>query len=129
MSVLGTMIADLPTTGGFSYSPSTGSAPADGYMIALTGYTARFPAEILDDPEVAAKVIVDYLMTNRAIFEGSGLYVGGWIEDGQLWIEPSVNVADLAAAVELGRSTDQIAIYDVANGAIIDTGGNGGFLS
>lgn len=123
------MLGRLAETGGFSWSPHSGEAPADGYMVAMTGHTMQLPEEILDDPEAAARAIVGYIKGKKSVFTGNQeLYVGGWVEDGKLWLEPSERVPDRAAAIRKGREQDQIAIYDVAAGDVIDTGGAGGFL-
>ncbi|MEV8630310.1 hypothetical protein AB0395_01510 [Streptosporangium sp. NPDC051023] len=114
---------------GFSWSPTSGTRPTDGYMVATTGHTAQFPEHILDDPDAAAAAIDDYLMSHRGVFENApDMHLGGWVEDGKLWLEPSRNIAGREEAVALARSTDQIAIYDVRTGDYIQTGGAGGFL-
>ncbi|MEV0590005.1 hypothetical protein [Nonomuraea cavernae] len=122
-------LRDARERGGFTWSPHTRRPPDDGYMVALTGHTVQHPASLLDDLDASAVAIDDYLMRRRSLFENDrDVYLGGWIEDGKLWLEPSRNVRDRAAAVRLARETDQIAIYDVRAGTTIDTGGAGGFL-
>lgn len=128
-ATLTTAISDLKVNGGFSYCAATDHVPADGYMVALTGQTAQFPVELLDDEDAAAKAIVDYIAQRFEIFAQPDVYVGGWIEGGQLWLEPSIRVMDRTEAIKLGQDTDQIAIYDVRAGDTIQTGGQGGFLS
>lgn len=128
-ATLTSAISDLKVNGGFSYCAATDSTPADGYMVALTGQTAQFPVEILDDEDAAAKAIVEYMTMRFEIFAQPDVYVGGWIEDGKLWLEPSIRVMDRDEAIKLGQETDQIAVYDVKAGDVIQTGGNGGFLS
>lgn len=123
------LLLDVKANGGFSFSPTTGEVPADGYMVALTGNTVRLPVEVLDDLNVAAKTILPYVLDRRDVFDRPDVYLGGWIEDGFLWLEPSIRVTDLDAALALGAETDQIAVYDVRNGTTINTGGAGGFLT
>ncbi|MFF0580119.1 hypothetical protein [Streptosporangium saharense] len=126
---LGDLLRQPGARQGFSWSPTTGTRPTDGYMVATTGRTAQFPEHILDDPDAAAEAIDDYLMRNRDVFENDpNMHLGGWVEDGKLWVEPSHNIASREEAVELARNTDQIAIYDVRTGDYIQTGGAGGFL-
>ncbi len=123
------MIGDARRSGGFSWSPATGRRPVKGYMVATTGRTAQFPESILDDPDAAARAIDRYLHDNRDIFENrKDIYLGCWIEDGKMWLEPSMNIPRRAKAIRLARETDQIAIYDVRTRGYIDTGGAGGFL-
>jgi hypothetical protein len=118
------LIRDLPRSGGFSYDLATGRVATDGYMVALTGHTVQVPLSATTSELVAA--VTSYISHNLAIFADYTVYLGGWIQDGQLWLEPARLVKDLATAIELGRTTDQIAIFDVLAESTIDTGGNGG---
>jgi hypothetical protein len=111
---------------GFSVSPRTGEAPASGYMVALDGHTHRYPAEILDDPAKLHKAIDDMLMSERESFQGKDMYLGGWVEDGKLWLDPSQNVQNRATAEQLGRARDQVGIFDLNTFNTINTGGSGG---
>jgi hypothetical protein len=111
---------------GFSVSPYSGSAPSGGYMVALDGHTHRYPAAILDDPEKLHKAIDDMLMAERESFQGRDMYLGGWVEDGKLWLDPSQNVPDRATAEQLGRARDQVGIFDLNTFSTINTGGSGG---
>ncbi|MGW0809479.1 hypothetical protein [Nonomuraea sp. NPDC002799] len=123
------LIRDARRNGGFSWSPATGRRPVRGYMVATTGRTAQFPANILDDPDVAARAIDRYLRDNRDVFENrKNIYLGCWIEDGKVWLEPSMNIARKKTAIKLARETDQIAVYNVKTRDYTDTGGAGGFL-
>lgn len=128
-ATLGDMLRHTPSRGGMSWQPHTGRAPRRGYMVAMTGHTKQLPESILEDPDEAAAAVVDYLDANEEVFRGSpNVYLGGWIEDGKFWLEPSENIADREEAMRVGRERDQIAIYDVATGEFPDTGGAGGFL-
>lgn len=111
---------------GFSVSPRTGESPTGGYMVALEGHTHRYPAEILDDPAKLHKAIDDMLMSERESFQGTDMFLGGWVEDGKLWLDPSQNVQDRATAERLGRERDQVGIFDLNTFNTIDTGGSGG---
>lgn len=120
-------IADLPATGGFTISPVTGEVPTIGYMVALTGHTAQLSMDL--DTGTLTKEVNDYLSAEREIFSTiPNLFLGGWVEGGMLWLEPSTRVTSRTVAIELGRVTDQIAIFDVAAGETIPTNGNGGYL-
>lgn len=111
---------------GFSVSPRTGEAPQHGFMVALDGHTHRYPAEILDDPARLHKAIDDMLMSERDSFQGKDMYLGGWVEDGKLWLDPSQNVPDRATAEQLGKERDQVGIFDLDTFNTVSTGGSGG---
>lgn len=110
----------------FSISVRSGQEPAHGYMVAQTGHTHTYPASVLDDPQEAARAIDEMLMSERAAFEGGDTYLGGWVHDGKLWLEPSDNIASRDEAVRTAASRNQIAIWDVGGSAEIQTGGAGG---
>lgn len=111
---------------GFSASPRTGQPPAGGYMVAQTGHTHTFPVEILDDHAKLTRAIDTMLMSEHQAFAGKQTYLGGWVHGGKLWVEPSDNIASKDDAVAAGRGRNQIAVWDVAGGQEIQTGGTGG---
>ena len=111
---------------GFSVSVRTGGEPAHGYMVAQVDHTHTYPASILDDHQKLTRAIDDMLMSERSAFEGRDTYLGGWVHDGKLWLEPSDNITDQGQAVAEGQRRNQIAVWDVDNGQEIDTGGSGG---
>lgn len=111
---------------GFSVSPRTGEAPQHGFMVALDGHTHRYPAQILDDPARLHKAIDDMLMSEKSSFQGKDMYLGGWVEDGKLWLDPSQNVPDQATAEKLGKQRDQVGIFNLDTFNTINTGGSGG---
>jgi hypothetical protein len=111
---------------GFSVSPRTGESPTSGYMVALDGHTHRYPAEILDDPAKLHKAIDDMLISEKDSFQGKDMFLGGWVEDGKLWLDPSQNVQDRATAEQLGKARDQVGVFDLNTFNTINTGGSGG---
>lgn len=123
--LLSTPINDMIKLGGFSWNPTTDDRPVDGYMVAVTGYTLQVP--ITMDRDQIALAIVAYIKSYRPLFDADpNLYMGGWVQNGTLWIEPSERFEDRDAAIKAGVERDQIAIYDVFAGEEIETGGNGG---
>jgi hypothetical protein len=111
---------------GFSVSPRTGESPPGGFMVALEGHTHRYPAEILDDQVKLRHAIDDLLVKEKESFKGHDMYLGGWVEDGKLWLDPSQNVPDRATAERLGKERDQVGIFDLNTFETISTGGSGG---
>jgi hypothetical protein len=111
---------------GFSVSPFTGDAPQHGFMVALDGHTHTYPASILDDDDKLRHAIDDMLMSERESFKQPGMFLGGWVEDGKLWLDPSQNVQDPAEATRLGKARDQVGIFDLDKGETVYTGGSGG---
>lgn len=110
---------------GFSVSLASGGQPVHGYMVAQQGHTHTFPEAVLHDRKALARAIDTMLMKEKGAF-GPNTYLGGWVHDGKLWLEPSDNIASRDEAVREGSRRDQIAIWDVAGGQEISTGGSGG---
>lgn len=110
---------------GFSISLAKGKSPDTGFMVAQNDATHTFPASVMEDRQALADAIDSYLMS-EPVFREPGMYLGGWVHDGKLWLEPSQNVADHDEAVELAKARNQIAIWDVDHGQEIETGGSGG---
>lgn len=118
-------IAGQAIEGGFSFNPASKSSPKSGYMIARTGATTMVGDA--NNLEEAARALKTHLDQNvDKYLREPNLYIGGWVKDGKLWIEPSDNWSNKAQAVRLGKMRDQIAIWDVVNFQEIQTGGTGG---
>jgi hypothetical protein len=111
---------------GFSVSVRTGEAPPSGYMVAQTDHTHVFPASILDDHARLTRAIDDMIMAEKSAFAGKQAYLGGWVHDGKLWLEPSDNFDNKYEAVAAGKARNQISIFDLQTYDEIQTGGHGG---
>jgi GNAT superfamily N-acetyltransferase len=111
---------------GFSLHQRTGQPPRGGFMVSLPGHTHQYPDSIMKDKHKLAEALDKMLMDERETFSKPDVYLGGWVSDGMLWLDPSENVADRDEAVKTGQSRDQVAIWDVVGGREIDTGGTGG---
>lgn len=111
---------------GFSLDPRSGRSPTSGFMVSLPGHTHQYPDSVMKDPHQLAAAIDHTLMSEKEIFKKPGVHLGGWVSDGKLWLDPSENIADREQAVKMGRSRNQVAIWDVQGGQEIDTGGSGG---
>lgn len=111
---------------GFSLDPRTGRSPTGGFMVSLPGHTHQYPDTVMKDKHQLATAIDHTLMSEREIFKQPDVYLGGWVSDGKLWLDPSQNIADHDQAVKLGKGRNQVAIWDVQGGQEIDTGGTGG---
>jgi hypothetical protein len=100
--------------------------PDSGYMVSLDGHTHTYPASVLNDPSRLAQVLVEFAAAERAVLSQPGMFIGGWVSEGKLWLDPSQNIPVRAAAVKAGKAQGQIAIWDVAGGTELATGGSGG---
>jgi hypothetical protein len=96
---------------GGSWSADTGEAPEHGYMVSIRRHGLRMATR----PTLA---II------RAWMESVGrpvaVYYGLWQDgDGQWYLDVSINMADLDAAIAFGREERQDAIWGVERGEAI----------
>ncbi|WP_156038905.1 hypothetical protein [Actinoalloteichus caeruleus] len=100
-----------------------GAVPTEGYMVSFgDAPVVELPGWVLGRTGELRRRVEDYLLENRSFFaERTDAYLGGWVnpETGRLVIEVSERHLDRDAAMAAGAERDQIAIYDLAEGADI----------
>jgi hypothetical protein len=108
---LSTLFSELSLTGGFSYNATTGSFnPSTGYMVSLAGFEEQF---YFDDFE--NKDIKQYFVKHVKQLCKEESFLGGWVDDNQVYLDVSINIEDLETAIYTGIMNDQLGIYDCAN--------------
>ena len=112
--------------GGASISPITGTQPTDGYMVAVQGYNREVPDAEFFGPGGEDR-LYDWIEENQQVLGLQGSHIGLWhdTENGEVVFDVSQRVDDLDEAIRLGGERNQQAIWDVANGEEIGTGGTG----
>jgi len=127
--------ADLPSVikrdGGFTYNPRSGGllevGKNKGFAVAVPG-TEEIVGNGDVDRESFARGVATVLMKHRAAI-AKGAVVGGWYspDRDQYMVElTEIHPADdRAGAIRLGRKRNQEAIFDLATGDTIPTGGTG----
>lgn len=109
---------------GASYNVVTGELnPKSGYMVAIAGHE-RVIDNVTSEKQLQY-LIADYL-GDKAIILTSGItgddkFVGTWVNDGKLYLDVSVNIADKDTAIALAKSSNQLAIWDCKNQTEIKT--------
>lgn len=99
----------LVDDGGFTWPSPSGW----GYMVSLRGDLDYPRAEISLDAIDVAPAIRSFLQANREALL-AGAYVGGWLDEGVLYLDVSIHVPALPLALYLGRRWGQSAVYDLA---------------
>lgn len=110
----------------------TGEQPTTGYMIGA-GAPTKWINAAEDTPEARsalAKAIKQYKKDNAELLKDPKNFLGTWWdkENGQISLDVSIRETDKAAAIKLGQERNERAIYDLAKGESIDTGGKGNNL-
>jgi len=93
---------------GFSFNVFN-NTPTSGYMVALSGYE-----HIVESGDDIEQHIAAYVHSNFGLLMGNAtLYVGGWFNDGKLYLDISESFQDVRKAKIAGAKRHQIAIWDV----------------
>jgi hypothetical protein len=115
------ILADTLANGGGSYLPATGQRAniRTGYMVSMKGRELQLDTPATDDQRTIARWVLASRVEEMVRDWRQGAYLGTWIDQGRLYIDHSVWVEDRAAALQMGRNNDQLAIWDCAAGASI----------
>lgn len=127
-AVQGSIIDRVREQGGLTVNPLTGAEPTDGFIVARQeGSEIVAAAGFFDDREAGIDMIDQYLADHAADFDGDAM-LGLWHDTahGEVVFDVVDRIASRDDAIAAGQSRDQQAIWDVAAGAEIDTGGSGG---
>lgn len=92
-----------------------GEQPKDGYMVAFQGAWQPVPEQEFNDN--GRQVIRDYLRKHaRSLGQSKKTYMGIWFNTGtrQYEFDLSEQIADRDRAIEVGRTREQEAAWDVA---------------
>lgn len=121
------IIARVRDGGGYTVNPLTGTEPASGYCINEVGECPKVDAEEFFDPQGGRRAIEAFIAEHREWFaapvgagsgspSGSGKHVGIWHDkaNSKVVLDRVDVVADLDAALELGRARNQRSMWDVA---------------
>jgi len=104
----------------------SGDQPVDGFMVARKENSVIVSADDFFDETEGKRIMSDFLKENRARF-GKDQFLGIWHnkKNGKVYLDITDNIKDRSEAERLGKERNQISIWDVVNGAEIDTGGTG----
>lgn len=114
--------------GGMTVSPLDASSPTTGYVVARPDVKGEIvKADDFFDPAKGPAAIVAFMDANPTAFDGPGEYLGLWHDTahGEVALDAVEVIEDQAEAEAAGRDRDEQAIWDVAGGAEIPTGGTG----
>jgi hypothetical protein len=119
--------------GGFTLDPRNGHTPTTGFQVGGHAEPLRIATDAT--PVEIAQQMRGFMEDNKNLFQANPkMYLGGWIQpagngrEEHLCIEPSLNVGNKQAAIDLGKKLNQISIWDVKNFEEIGTGGDGEFV-
>jgi len=97
--------------GGFTYQPTTGSEPKEGFALSI--YPERSFAKAAKD--FTFDDLVKYAVENKDVFTKKDHYLGAWHDpaSGQVFLDVSMVTKDAKVAEALCQKHDQIAYFDL----------------
>lgn len=78
----------------------------NGFMVSLAGSESKIKVDDLS---------IELLNSYKKLAKKNGAFIGFWMDCGILYVDCSINVLALEEAEKIGRSNDQLAIYDLQN--------------
>lgn len=113
--------------GGHSAHVKTMRSPRGGYMVAQEEGSHIVPSHEFFGAK-GPRILRDYVHSHSTAFAHPRAHLGTWhdTESGNVFLDISHNVGDERQAIEMGKSQNQIAVWDVKNSREIPTGGTGG---
>ena len=122
------LLETVRTTGGATVSPLDGSSPTTGFVVARPDVKGDIiKADDFFDPSKGPAAIVAFMDAHPDAFDEPGEYLGLWHDTahGEVALDAVEVMADREAAIAAGADRDEQAIWDIAGGAEIPTGGTG----
>ena len=125
-----TLVDRVLTDGGFTVDTTDGDAPSTGYIVAIPGHSFIATREAFEaDGQQQIRDYVRAIREDRAFRAQYGeVMFGGWhdTEHDEVVLDRVEHFADREDAIAAGMARNEQAIWDVAAGAEIPTGGTGG---
>jgi hypothetical protein len=112
------ILAGLRESGGASVNPH-GAGPVGGYMVALPGHERVIRVWSPDSRRAVEQVTLYVLDHWSDVAPDPALYFGAWLDNGRLYLDVSERVATRELALAKAAHRNELAIYDVANGASV----------
>jgi len=107
---------ELVNNNGASYSIVNGILnPNSGYFVSLPNREQQ-----INRNDFNTSILADFINNNSDLLSNENNFVGGWIENGIVYLDVSEQIADKRTALNLGVQRNQLAIYDANNGNVIN---------
>jgi hypothetical protein len=109
-------------SGGFTYNPvrwKDREPPKNGFALSVRKDTEKV-VDLSAKRDELRKQLKQYIHEHRADIKAQGNFLGGWIDNGKLYLDISKVVGERQKAIELAQKADQLAIFDLGKGETID---------
>lgn len=99
--------------GGFSFNVN-GSAVEPGYFVSIEGHE-----RVISLVSITPEDIDNYIHDHKGILRQPNNFVGGWVSNGNVFLDVSKSFQTEPEAMEFGAANHQEAIYDAFNDVVI----------
>jgi hypothetical protein len=104
----------MTMSGGGASVNLKGKPPKDGFMVSPYKDREKTVTFKRDRAEMI-KAFKDYQSNNKDFIQQKNHYLGSWKNQGKVYLDISVNVADKEEAMKMAKEHNQLAIWDVKN--------------
>ena len=101
------LFRSIQDNGGFTYQPLLQKTPKIGYAVAIFPHAEK----VFDLSKFTEADIHAYLQQHREKFRNANVHVGGWVDQGKVYLDLSCVVQDREEALRLGAHHGQQAIF------------------
>ena len=114
MNLITNFVENTLANGGSSLNYITGELdPKVGYFVSIQGHESTYIAEKF------GSLSVGHYFEKVAFVLRPELFIGSWVNEGNVYMDLSEQITDKRRAIELGYARNQLAIYDAARGEVI----------
>ncbi|MEW1546877.1 hypothetical protein [Streptomyces tsukubensis] len=102
------------TNGGFTWARSANN-PLFGFMVATPGHEMVVKGWDGSTAPIAS-FVAEHILKVAA---SDSLWFGSWMENGDLYLDISENIADMGEALKVGRERGEISVWDCELGKVV----------
>lgn len=95
--------------GGATFNLNTGLTPRTGYVVSNAGTEQRVPF----NPDTIQETVREYVINNAEALSDEGIFLGGWVENGDLYLDLSQVITERRLAALVGLRNGQQAIFNL----------------
>ena len=118
----GALVDKALKQGGFTYNPirfKGRTPPKNGFALSVAKNTEKVVALDYQTRDEVKAQLKAYVRQHWDKIKSEGNFLGGWIDNGKLYLDISNVVKDKNEAIAKARKADQLAIFDLGKGETV----------